>query len=505
MKLNKLEVLSKDEIETIHSATITLLETVGLKIDAEDCRKVLQEHGAEIDKYSDFVKFPEALIKEQLKHVPDSFKLYGRDGSFNFEVNTHSTQFGTIGTPVRIYDNEKLRKVVLNDNIKQIRVVDSLEHIMASHIDVWPSDVKYLTVHTECIYVWVKNTRKPYGSGCYGRVASQDMINMMSIIVGGEEELIKRPRLIGFMNPTSPLHLPTLMTNGLEIFAKYKQPTIVAPEALAGTSAPVTIAGMLTQTNAEILAGVILSQLYQPGAPVFFGTVSHITDMRSGNSAIGSVETGLITVGIAQLARFYNIPSRGLGAVTDSKCLDIQNGFERYQTLSFAAQAGINYITCAGTYEATLAEALELLLIDDEIAGMINRAFEGVKVNEETIGLDIIKKVATETKPGATFLSEKHTRLNMKNEFYIPKLVDRTRRSTWRNKGSKDIITVSGEKVEEILKNFKEYELPADIDKQLKIYMKMADERTYEYFRKAEGIGAESVTLPDGIEIKEDK
>ncbi|TFG08076.1 MAG: hypothetical protein EU539_03340 [Promethearchaeota archaeon] len=508
MKLNKLEVLSKDEIETIHSATLKLLGEVGIKVDAEDCRRLLKGYGAEVDNNSNFVRFPESIINEFLKTVPSSFRLYGRDGSFSFEVNTTSTQFGTIGTPVRIYDPNKkrgYRKVVLDDNINQIRIVDSLEHVMASHIDVWPSDVKYLTVHTECIYVWAKNTKKPYGSGCYGRVASQDAMNMLSILVGGEDDLIKRPRLIGFMNPTSPLHLPTLMTNGLEVFAKYKQPTIVAPEALAGTSAPVTMAGLLTQTNAEIIAGIVISQMYNRGAPVFFGTVSHITDMRSGNSAIGSVETGLMTAGIAQLARYYNIPSRGLGGVTDSKCFDIQNGLERYQTLMFAAQAGINYITCAGTYEATLAEALELLLIDDEIAGMINRAFEGIEVNEERIGLDVIKKVATETKPGATFLSERHTRNFMKKELYMPKLLDRNRRSTWRKKGSKEIIDSTTEKIKDILNNFKEYELTPEIDKELKDYMKMAGERTYDYFRKAEGISTDSVSLPDGIEIREDK
>ena len=115
---------------------------------------------------------------------------------------------------------------------------------------------------------------------------------------------------------------------------------------MAGASAPVTLAGLITETNAEILGGVCLSQLLNPGARVFFGTVSNITDMRSGNSAMGSIETGLITTGIAQLARFYNIPSRGPGCVTDSKCLDLQNGIERMQTLMFAAQAGINYIFC---------------------------------------------------------------------------------------------------------------------------------------------------------------
>ncbi len=136
---------------------------------------------------------------------------------------------------------------------------------------------------------------------------------------------------------------------------------------------------------------------------------------------------------------------------------------------------------------------------------MINRAFDGVKVDEDTIALDVIEKVATDPKPGATFLSEPHTRKHMKKELYMPKLVNRNRRTTWRKKGSKDIISSASDKVEEILKNFVEFEIPPDMDKELKAYMKMADERTYDYFRKAEGISADSVTLPDGIEIREDK
>jgi trimethylamine--corrinoid protein Co-methyltransferase len=417
MKMKRIKVLSKSDIETIHSASLELLATVGIKIDALDCRKLFQEYGAELNGDTNFVKIPESLVKEQLKKVPSSFKLYGRDGSFNFEVNTENIHFTTIGAPVKIYDESLksgVRKSILEDTIKQMRIVDSLEHMACSQIDLWPGDVKYTTIHTVCLYQWAKNTRKPYGHGCYGKTVSQDSINMASIVVGGEEDLIKRPRLFGIFNPTSPLHLPQIMTNGLSVFTKYRQPLVIAPEALAGTSAPVTLAGLLTQTNAEILSGIILTQLCNSGAPVFYGSVSHVTDMRSGNSAIGSSETGLITAGIAQLAKFYNIPSRALGAVTDSKCFDLQNGFERLQTLMFTALAGINFITCAGTYEATLAGALELLPIDDELAGIVLRALDGVTVNEDTIGFDVIKKVATSTQKGVTFLGEKHTLKHMR-------------------------------------------------------------------------------------------
>ncbi|MBY9011760.1 MAG: trimethylamine methyltransferase family protein [Candidatus Lokiarchaeota archaeon] len=506
MKLKKIEVFTKDELEAIHSASMTLLSEVGIKVDAKDARDLLKEGGAESDEKTNFVKFPESLVKEKLKTVPNSFILYGPDGSFNFEVNTTTTQFATIGTPVKIYDPSNkngVRKSVLADTIEQIKIIDSLENIMCSHIDVWPNDVSYITIHSECIYQWVKNTKKPYGLGCLGSLASQDMMNMASIIVGGDEELIANPRFVGFMNPTSPLHLPKIMTNGFQVFTKYKQPTIIAPEALAGASAPVTLAGLVTQTNAEIVGSAVVSQIFNPGAPVFFGTVSHITDMRSGNSAMGSVEMGLITAGIAQLARFYKIPSRGPGAGTDSKLLDLQNGYERLQTLMLAAQAGVNYITCAGTYEATLVEALELLVIDDDLVGMVKRALEGITVNEDTIALEVIKKVATSEKKGVNFLAESHTRKHMRSELYMPRLADRSRRSTWLKKGAKDIIERAREKVDNILEDHQPNILEKNIEDDLLKYMKKVEARTFDDYRKAEGLMVDSITLPDGIEIKE--
>ena len=508
MKLKKLKVLSKEEIETITSSALGILETIGIKIDDEKTRKICEEKGAILDGISSFVKFPENITKDLLKLVPDSFKLHGPDGSFNFEVNTKTTQFATIGTPVRIYDpkleKNKLKKSVLADTIQQIRVVDSLENVNCSHIDVWPSDVKFTAVHAHCLYQWAKNTKKPYGLGCLGRLASQDMMNITSLIVGSEEDLIKRPRLVGFMNPTSPLQLPKLMTNGLEVFAKYKQPVIVAPEALAGTTAPVTLAGLLAQTCAEIIGGIILAQVFSPVSPVFFGTVSCATDMRSGNSALGAIESSLITIGIAQIARYYNIPSRGPGGVTESKCFDVQNGFERFSTMSLAAQAGINYITCAGTYESSLAEALELLVIDDELAGLVKRAMEGINVNEDTIAIDVIKKVATSEQKGTNFLAESHTRKYMHKELYIPKLIDRGRRSTWKKKGSKDIIERARVKVDQVLADYQPYELTKDVDTQLLALIKEIEARPIELYMNAEGISGGSVNIT-GTEISFEK
>ena len=488
MNLTKLELLSKEEVEQIHYSSIELLDTIGVRVESEEALNILKNNGANVDLKTRFAKFPENLINSQLKYVPDNFKLYGRDGTYQFEVNTKSTQFATVGTPVLIYDpssKNNIRKTVLEDTINQIRVVDSLKNIVCSHVDVWPNDVPYLETHYHTIRAWAEHSIKPYGLGCYGRLASKDMMELTSIVVGGEDELKREPRLIGFFNPTSPITLTKIMLNGLFVFADWNQPIIIAPAASAGSTAPVTLAGLLTQTNMEVLASIVLTQLIKRGTPVFYSTMNSPMDPSTGNVAWGSVETGLITTGAAQLARFYNIPSRGPGAVTESKCFDIQNGFERFMTLFFAANAGINYITCAGTYESSLAEALELLVIDDELIDILKRGMEGIRVNDETLAKNEIKRVALE---GKNYLMLKHTAKNTRKEIFVPKLVDRERRGPWRRNGSKDIVMRARERVDEILSTQKGPGISLDEDKAFKDLFKVISKRSYDDFQKAEGL-----------------
>jgi trimethylamine--corrinoid protein Co-methyltransferase len=489
MKLNKLEVLTKEEIELIHNETLELLETIGVKVESPEARIFLKKNGCILDEEkSHFVKYPPDLVKKNLKIIPSSFSLWGHDGSFQLDINTESVNFATVGTPVKIYDPESkkgIRKTVLSDTIKQIRIVDTLKNIHCSHVDVWPNDIPYTELHWHAINAWAHNSTKPYGLGCLGRTASQDMMNLLSIIVGGEEELKKRPRLVGFYNPTSPLIHTQILLNGLFIFAKYNQPLIVAPAASAGSTAPVTLAGLLVQANMETLSAIVLTQLINPGTPVFYSSMSAPMDPSTGNVAWGSIETGLITAATAQLARYYNIPSRGPGAVTESKCFDIQNGQERFMTLFCSASAGINYITCAGTYESSLAEALELLVIDDELCSIVKRGLEGIRVDEDALAINEIKQVAT---TGKSFLSLKHTAKNTRKELFVPLLSDRNRRTIWQKAGAKDIIERAKEKVEKILNTQKGPVLSEDIEQKLNDYYKKVSARTYDDYRRLEGL-----------------
>jgi trimethylamine--corrinoid protein Co-methyltransferase len=490
MKLNRLEVLSKDDIETIHNSTLELLEEIGVKIKSQEMRNFLKNEGVIINKDSkdEFVKFPEELVIEQLKKVPDNFSLYGPDGSLELNINTENMNFSTFGATVKIFDphyKKGIRKTKLQDAISHIRVVNGLENIACSQVDVWPHDIPYTQLHFYTIREWARHSYKPYGMACYGRTASQDMMKLTSIAVGGDEELKKNPRLIGVFNPTSPLKLTQILLNGLFVFAKYNQPILISSAASSGSTSPVTLCGTLIQSNMEVLSSIVITQLINPGTPVLYGSTNTIMDPLTGNVAYGSMEFGLITIGAAQLAHFYNIPSKGSGGLTDSKCFDIQNGFERFNSLLCAAYAGHNFITCAGTYESTLSESLELLVIDDEMAGIIKRGLEGIRVNDQTLALDEIKRAVSQDK---NFLMLKHTAKNIRNEIYVPRLLDRNRRGIWNRAGSKNIIERARNIVNDILKFQKGPGISQKTEIELDKYLKLIASRSLDDYRKLEGI-----------------
>ena len=410
LKLNTLKVLSNEELDLLHQNTLDLLENVGIRVDSEEARAFLKEKGAIVDDMAkEQVKFPEWMIKKNLSKVPKTFSLWGPDGSYKMTIDTESVHFGTFGAAVNIHDptkKKKIRKTTLQDTIDHIKVSNALENIDCSHMDVWPSDVPFTELHCHTIKGWVNNSYKPYGMSCFGKVASQDMINLVSIIVGDLDELIKRPRLIGVFNPTSPLLLEKIQLNGLFVFAENKQPLLISAAASAGSTAPVTLAGVLTQTNMEVLSAIILAQLINPGTPVLYGSTNTIMDPITGNIAYGAIEMSLLTIAAAQLARFYQIPSKGSGALTDSKAFEMQNGVERFMGLSAAVNAGHNYITCAGTYESSLSEALELLVIDNEFIGMLKRGKSGIEINDTTIANEEITNIFNLNK---NYLGTKHS------------------------------------------------------------------------------------------------
>ncbi len=482
MRTQRFEVLSKDEVESIHSASMEILAEVGIRIRYKPAREVFYEAGAKIDLNTDAVKIPESLVLKALENAPDMFWLYGNDSNFRLKIGEGQQEpvFAGLGTPTKIidYDSGEARAVTRQDMVDHIILINACDHIHNSQMDVWPDDILMTTIHTEAIFTWVHHSRKAFGMGCYGYLPTWDMMRMMAIAVGGKAELRKQPRFLAICSVVSPLQMDQAQAEGLMICAEYGQPLAMSPEAIAGATAPVTLAGLLAQQNANILAHITLAQLYRPGTPVLYGTVSTVSNMRYGTVALGSPETGLISAASAQLARYYNLPIRSVGGTTESKRADIQAGFERIGTLLPAVLAGVNLITCAGTLDGTMLEDHALLLLDDELAGAALRIARGIEVNEKTLPLEIIKRVGFE----GNYLQEDHTAQYFRKELFIPKLYSREPFDTWEKQGCKLAHNLARQRVVEILANHEPRKVDPALTKALDEFRQMVATRNLEDF-----------------------
>jgi len=493
MKTRRLEVLSSEEIERIHEASMDLLTSVGVRVDYVTARELLGEAGADVDDDLACVRISEDLVQWALDQAPERFVLYGSAPDFQMDIGGGEVHFAGLGTPTDILDTEtgERRPSTMEDVVRHIKLIDGCENIHNSQMDVWPNDVPMTTIHAEAIWAWAHHSRKPFGMGCYGYVPTLDMMRMMALAVGGKEELRQRPRFFAICSVGSPLQMLKMQAEGLLICADYGQPLAMSPEAIAGATAPVTLAGLLAQQNANILAHITLAQVFRPGTPVLYGTVSTVANMRLGTVALGAVETGLITAGAAQLARFYGLPCRSVGGTTESKLLDIQAGFERGATLLQAVLSGVDFITCGGTLDSSMLESEPLLILDDEFCGAALRVARGIGVDEETLALDVIREIGF----SGHYLDHEHTARHFRAEHFIPSLLPREPYNTWAAVGAPSAVEYARERVRHILAAHEPRELDRLVEQDLEAYRRRVAKRPMEEFYAYEDETLQNLSL----------
>jgi trimethylamine--corrinoid protein Co-methyltransferase len=446
---------------------MTVLSEVGVQVDYGKARELFRQAGAQVDEAKCVVYLPESLVRWALDQAPSSFTLHGRDATFSMQVGQSETRFAGLGTPTRIIDPDtsQIRDTTIADVVRHIQLIDACEHIHNSQMDVWPNDIRMTTIHTRSIMEWVRWSRKSYGMGCYGYLPTLDMMRMMATAVGGKEELRRRPRFLAICSVVSPLKMAAMQIEGLLICAEYGQPVAISPEAIAGATAPVTLAGLLVQENANILAHITLAQIFRPGAPVLYGTVSTIANMRHGTVALGSVETGLITAASAQLAHYYGLACRSVGGATESKLEDVQAGSERTATLAAAVLARVDLVTCGGT-------------LDDELCGALLRMQRGIEVTPESMALDLIREVNFT----GNYLQEPHTAANFRKEHFLPRLANRDPYETWQNSGQKSELDAARKRVHDLTARAKPVDVDPLLEQELDAYCEMVSGRTIEQF-----------------------
>jgi trimethylamine--corrinoid protein Co-methyltransferase len=337
----------------------------------------------------------------------------------------------------------------------------------------------------EAIRSWARHCTKSFGMGAYGVMATTDMMEMVAMVMGGKEQLRARHPFCGIVSIESPLSTSQMQLEGMMILGGCHAPAIVSPEAMAGTTAPATLAGLLQQHNTEIISHVVMSQVANPGCPVIYGSVSTIADMKTGTPALGSIETGLVSAASAQLGHFYGLPVRAVAGATDAKVPDVQCGFERAQSMLMAAMAGVNYITCVGTLESTNLGAHEMAVIDNEIIGRVEQALKGIHVDDTLLALDDIQS----TGPGGNYLTAPMTLQYFRKEHFIPKLSDRTSIEAWKSGGKKNIVDHAAAEVKRLLDEHQRRQLDPKLTAELDVYVEVVRKRSLEDFEAAEWEG----------------
>jgi trimethylamine--corrinoid protein Co-methyltransferase len=363
----------------------------------------------------------------------------------------------------------EMRRAKANDFRELIRLTDALEHIHAQSTAMVPADVPEEISDLYRLYLILKNSNKPIITGAFTIIGFTYMKNLLETVVGGAEELRKRPRAIFDCCPSSPLMWSDVTCQNLLDCAKYGIPAEIIPAPQMGATSPVSIAGTLVEANTEFLSGVVISQLAQPGTPIVYGGSPSAFDMRYLTARLGAVESVMAACAGAQIGKHYGVPTHGYLGLSDAKTSDGQGGFESGMGILLAALSGVNIVSGPGMQASENCQSLEKLVLDNEYCGAAYRLLEGVHVDDVSLAVDVITKVG----PGGHFLGEKHTRDNLRREQYMPsEVLDRLSPDAWVKNGSKDSKIRARERVKSILSKHTPEALPVKAEQSLEDEMK---------------------------------
>jgi trimethylamine--corrinoid protein Co-methyltransferase len=458
------ELLTQDEMETIHEKSLEILEETGVVFQWEPALKVLSGAGCEVDFESQLVRFPPDVVEEALESCPSSFTVEARDPKYDLEFVKNRVYFSTQASPFMYdLDNGTRRPAAVKDLAEITIIQDALENIHT----IFPSIIVLSDQPMEVAIEWIlaqqiRNTTKALiGAGFFfGARWAIEMAEAAGI------------ELLGCGTCSPPLTYPADQCDGYMRFAEVGWNCMINAGVSGGATGPATLAGTLLQQNAELLAGLVLLQTVNPGVGFAYGTESMPMDMRHGHEAIG-IEQYMIGSATAQMARFYDLPSFTYASFTGGKVpTDQQVGYEKGMASLLLAQSGVSYIVGAGGIDDEACFSIEQLVIDNEMYGMIGRFLEGIKVNEETLAADLIKKVGPI--PG-NYLREAHTRKWWKQEQFLPALNYRLSYEEWVQEGSKDVAARAKERAKEILRTHEVPSLPEDVDREILRILKAAE------------------------------
>jgi len=456
-------LLSNNQIEELHLATLQILERTGVAFDCEEANDILGEAGADVSN-PQRVKIPSFLVEQALRTAPKIITLYTREGEPAMVLNGMTgSHFGASVDSLDFLDpyTRQRRPCYAEDIADTARLADALPNIewllAAGSSSTLPATVADKVALLQSIL----NSSKPIAASLPGGVSSlREALKVFSMVAGGEKELHAKPFFIGLTNSVSPLTQGKDAMEKSLLCAEKGIPNRVQPMPMAGATVPATLPGVLAIGNAEFLSQLVVIQLKKPGAPVIYGSLPSIMDMKTTIFPYGAPEMSFLVAAHTEMSHYYKLPMFGVAGSTDANVIGAQAAAEITYQILMTVLSGADLAHGVGfAYHATMVSP-ELIVLTDEIIDMVKVAMGGLEINDETLPLDLIERVG----PGGNYISESHT-LKHFRKFWVPTIFDRSR---IEREGTKDCEELLNEKTLRILETYQPKPLPEDLVKELK-------------------------------------
>jgi len=409
-------ILSDGQIKEIFFATLEVLRETGVRVYHQEALELLLEEGAYVSDDT-LVHIPAAMVEEAVAEAPSRIVVAGRDRSKKIALERNHIYFGTGSDCPFVRDpyNNERRRYTYEDNYNAARIADSLPHIDFYMPLGLTSDVPIGTYDRHQFLAALQGVTKPLVVTAVDREGLADQFEMACEVVNGEDEFEKAPLFVIYTEPSSPLEHTKEAVEKVLFAAENNIPAIITPCPSAGGTAPATMAGLLVQALAETLSGIVISQLKKEGAPVIMGGVMTIMDMLTTTYSYGAPELSLLSAGLTEISKWLGLPMFSTAGCSDANSPDQQAAIEGAISIATAALSGASLIHDVGYLESGLVGSYDMLVMSNEIIGMVKRIMGGIPVNEETLAVDVIAKVG----PGGHFLGEKHTFKHFR-KFWLP-------------------------------------------------------------------------------------
>ena len=424
-----LTFLSDSEVEQIHEATLRILKETGVRVLSEKVRKLLAENGAEID--GNIVKIPKPMIEEAVRRAPREITLGAREPKWDLKIPAEEFPFmSSSGLSPFVDDFETgERRYSTSSDLKDFALVcDYLDTVDFFSPAVIPNDVPppFQEIHKAAIAL--RNNRKHIQCSCVTEKTAQWQIRLASAVVGGEAELRRKPIFSTINCVIAPLIFEKGSSEAMVVLAQAGIPIAPMTMVLGGTTAPVTMAGILAMANAEELASMVIIECANPGAPMIYCAEASPANMKTGSINYDAPEYLLICAGCAQMARFYKIPNfvadispadrlsepASPGPKADTMA-DVESSMLS-MALNLMARTDIS--ASFGDVDLSMSAALDKLVLHAETYEHARAYLRRFDINDDTLALDVIHKVG----PGGHFLDTKHTLEHFKKEIWSREL-----------------------------------------------------------------------------------